>query len=134
MKNKNFFILPNEIFEVRMLPSAFFIFCFLVRSKNKDGRCFPSIQTISKAVNISKSTVCSSLKWLEENKFIETHHVFKHGRQTNNEYIIKDLFAEDYKPIEHYPHPPPEIKRKHNIDIYVDDDTEISKPRKEYEI
>ena len=106
----------------------------MVRSKNKDGRYFPSIQTISKAVNISKSTVCSSLKWLEENKFIETHHVFKHGRQTNNEYIIKDLFAEDYKPIEHCPPPPPEIIAKHNIDIYVDDDTEISISKKEYEI
>ena len=37
---------------------------------------------------------------------METQHVFKHGRQTNNEYIIKDLFPEDYKLIEHYPPPP----------------------------
>ena len=125
MKNKNFFILPNEIFEMKIPPSAFFVFCFLVRCKNKEGRCFPSIQTISKAVNISKSTVCSSLKWLEENNLIETHHVFKNGRQTNNEYIIKDLFADASKPIEPYTTMPKAFKRKPNIDIYVDDDFDM---------
>ena len=125
MKNKNFFILPNNIFEMNIPPSAFFVFCFLVRCKNKEWRCFPSIQTISKAVNISKSTVCSSVKWLEQNNLIETHHVFKHGRQTNNEYIIKYLFADVSKPEEPSHTPPKTLESKPNIDIYVDDDFKI---------
>ena len=43
MKHKNFFIVPNQIFELGLKPKEFVVYCCLLRHSDKNtDNCFPS--------------------------------------------------------------------------------------------
>ncbi len=50
MRHKNFFILPNRIFEFGLKSKELAVYSCLVRHSDKDGSCFPPRSTIAKNV------------------------------------------------------------------------------------
>ena len=71
---KNYFPLPNEIFDFGLPSTAIAIYADLMKLENRDSfTCFPSYQTIAKAVGIGiKTTVAKYVRELENKCLIET--------------------------------------------------------------
>ena len=70
-----FFSLPNEIFELRLSPSAFLVYSYLRRSANRNTRqCYPSYETIGTAVGLSKNTVQKCVCELVDKGLISTEN------------------------------------------------------------
>ena len=72
----------------------FKVLCYLI-ARSKDGKCFPSVGTISKEINISKSTVLRSLDNLIKESYItREQRTIGTGKKTSNIYTInKDYLA-----------------------------------------
>ena len=69
----NFFSLPNEVFLLGLSAGELAVYSFLKRCENrKTHRCWPSIKTIGKAVNMSENTVRKYIRQLEERGIITT--------------------------------------------------------------
>lgn len=90
--SKEFFRLPNKIFDVPMTPIQFTIYAYLVCCAGSKGYCWPSIKTISTQTGISKTSVSEHLKVLAKQQIIEI------GKQKcpgsaykNNTYTLLDL-------------------------------------------
>ena len=70
-KNENFFSLPNEIFLLKLPPSAFMVYAFLLLIEDrKTHTCHPSYNTISTATGMSKNTALKSISVLLETGLI----------------------------------------------------------------
>ena len=66
-ENANFFTLPNEIFLLRLPPSAFLVYAYLLLVEDRRTHtCHPSYNTIAAATGISKNTVMKSVNTLLE--------------------------------------------------------------------
>lgn len=93
-ENANFFTLPNEIFLLRLPPSAFLVYANLLLVEDRQSHtCHPSYNTIAAATGISKNTVIKSIGVLLEAGLImmESSNYFdKHGLKWkgNNLYTI----------------------------------------------
>ena len=69
----NSFSLPNEVFLLGLSAGELAVYSFLKRCENrKTHRCWPSIKTIGKAVNMSENTVRKYIRQLEERGIITT--------------------------------------------------------------
>lgn len=69
----NFFSLPNEVFLLGLSPGELAVYSYLRRCENrKTHQCWPSYQTIGKAVGMSENTVHKYTLLLEERGFIAT--------------------------------------------------------------
>lgn len=91
-KSKNgFFTVGNKIFDAKLPPIAFYVYCYLCKYRNKTHGCYPSKQTISKACEISVSSVSKSIKELSDKGLIKITHNFADGRQSNNSYEVMDF-------------------------------------------
>ena len=70
-ENANFFTLPNEIFLLRLPPSAFLVYAYLLLVEDRRTHtCHPSYNTIAVATRISKNTALKSIGTLLEMGFI----------------------------------------------------------------
>lgn len=70
---KNYFPLPNEIFCLGLNASEIAIYAYLLHRENRETyQCYPSYNTIGKAVNLSKNTVAKYILSLEEKCLIST--------------------------------------------------------------
>ncbi|MFI3254622.1 MAG: helix-turn-helix domain-containing protein [Eubacteriales bacterium] len=87
---KNYFQVPNEIFDQEIHPTALLILLYLLRCRGADGLCYPSIQTMRKKLGLGKTSVIKYTKWLEDEGYIEKKLVFKDGRQSNNSYRLTE--------------------------------------------
>lgn len=90
---KDFFIVSNRIFEFKLKPRDFAVYCCLLRhADNKDLTCFPSRRTISKECQIDKKTVDVALNSLIDVGLIRkiTRTRFD-GSKTSNLYYVVDL-------------------------------------------
>ena len=68
---KNFFTLPNEIFLLRLPPSAFMIYAYLLLIEDrKTHSCHPSYNTIAADTGLSKNTALKSIGDLLETGLI----------------------------------------------------------------
>ena len=66
-KGEKFFTLPNEVFLLRLLPSAFLVYAYLLLIENRlTHTCHPSYNTIAAATSLSKNTVMKSVNTLLE--------------------------------------------------------------------
>ena len=64
---KNFFTLPNEIFLLKILPSAFMVYAYLLLiEERKTHTCHPSYNTIAAETSLSKNTALKSIAALLE--------------------------------------------------------------------
>ena len=92
--DEKFFTLPNEIFLLRLPPSAFMIYAYLLLIEDRRTHtCHPSYNTIAAATRISKNTAVKSIGMLLEMGLItvESSSYFdKHGMKWkgNNLYTI----------------------------------------------
>ena len=74
-KQGNFFMLPNEIFNMDLSSGEIALYAFLMRMEDrKTYNCYPSFKTIGNALRMSKNTVMKYVRQLEEKELIETEH------------------------------------------------------------
>lgn len=66
-KDKKFFTLPNEVFLLRLSPSAFVVYAYLLLIEDRRTHtCHPSYNTIAAATGLAKNTVMKSIRTLLE--------------------------------------------------------------------
>lgn len=66
-RNEKFFSLPNEIFLLKLAPSAFIVYAYLLLIEDrKTHTCHPSYNTIATATGMSKNTALKSISVLLE--------------------------------------------------------------------
>ena len=93
-ENANFFTLPNEVFLLRLPPSAFMVYAYLLLIEDqRTHTCHPSYNTIAAATDLTKNTAMKSVNTLLETGLItvESSSYFdKHGMKWkgNNLYTI----------------------------------------------
>lgn len=90
---KNFFVLDNNLFNLKLDAYEFMIYSYLVCRAGKKKECWPSINHIASMLNISTCTVVKKIDKLISKKLIEKHEtiqVSKNGRvrTSNNHYFI----------------------------------------------
>ena len=88
MKHKNFFIVPNQIFEFGLKPKELAVYCCLLRHSDKNtDNCFPSRRLIAGECSMDKKTVDSALKELEARGLIKKLCRYReNGSRTSNMY------------------------------------------------
>lgn len=93
-KDKNFFTMPNEVFLLRLPPSAFMVYAYLLLIEDRRTHtCHPSYNTIATATGAAKNTAMKNINTLLETGLItvESSSYFdKHGMKWkgNNLYTI----------------------------------------------
>jgi len=92
MKRGNFFIVQNQIFDYKLSPIAFYVYCYLCKCRNMKSGCYPSKQTTATACGIAVSSVSKAIKQLSDAGLIVVTKNYRGGRQINNSYEITDLF------------------------------------------
>ncbi len=66
ISGKNFFTLPNEIFLLRLPPTAFMVYAYLLLIEDRRTHtCHPSYNTIAAATGVSKNTAMKCISVLE---------------------------------------------------------------------
>ena len=72
-KQGNYFMLPNEIFNMDLTAGEIALYAFLMRMEDrKTYNCYPSFKTIGNALRMSKNTVMKYVRLLEEKELIKT--------------------------------------------------------------
>lgn len=93
MSHKNFFMVSNKIFELKLKPRDFTVYCCLLRHMdNENSSCFPSRKLIAKECLIDKKTVDSAIESLSALGLVKK--VCRHrenGTRTSNLYHVADL-------------------------------------------
>lgn len=98
----NYFMLPNDVFNLMLTPSQLAVFCYLVRCSDKSWTCYPSIPTIAQACRLSENTVRKALKYLNERDIITIsggYSMSKFGKMQNATYVFgvnPNLFEPDF--------------------------------------
>ena len=84
---KNYFPLPNEIYQLGLSSGAIAVYGYLLRIEDRTTyQCHPSYSTIGSAVGMSKNTVRKYVAELEERGLIRTEHtsiITQDGRKQN---------------------------------------------------
>ena len=95
MKHKNFFIVPNQIFELGLKPKELAVYCCLLRHSDKNtDNCFPSRRLIADECSMDKKTVDSALKELEARGLIKKVCRYReNGSRTSNMYYLASLLG-----------------------------------------
>ena len=82
----NFFIVPNEVFDLNLKPQQFAVLCYILKCCDESNTCYPSIHTIAEACAISDNTVRESIKFLCKRKIITKSGGFTVGSINPNFY------------------------------------------------
>ena len=94
-ENGNFFILPNDIFNMDLSAAEIALYAFLIRMEDRrDYTCYPSFKTIGRALNMSVNTVMKYVRMLEEKELITTEHtgtITKNGERRNGNMLYHIL-------------------------------------------
>ena len=64
MSHKNFFMVSNKIFELKLKPRDFTVYCCLLQHSDEKMRCFPSRKLIATECRMDKKTVDSAIESL----------------------------------------------------------------------
>ena len=83
----NFFSLPNEIFLLKLPPSAFMVYAYLLLIEDRRTHtCHPSYNTIAATTGMCRNTVIKSIGVLLNKGLIEaehSHYLDQHGLKWN---------------------------------------------------
>ena len=96
---KNYFMVPNEIFSIGLDYREISLYTYLLRCENRETyQCYPSYKTIGKAIGMSENTVAKYVRQLEEKGLIRTEPTMvrsKDGRPLNGNllYTIRPIQA-----------------------------------------
>ena len=92
---KNYFPLPNEIYQLGLSHGAIAVYGYLLRIEDRRTyQCHPSYATIGKAVGMSRNTVAKYVRQLEEKGLIRTERTtvtLKDGRRRNGSLLYTIL-------------------------------------------
>ena len=94
---KNYFMVPNEIFSLGLDYREISLYTYLLRCENRDTyQCYPSYKTIGKAIRMSENTVAKYVRQLEEKGLIYTEPTIvqsKDGKPLNGNllYTIRPI-------------------------------------------
>ena len=66
-----YFKLDNDIFSLRLDPYEFQVYAYLVSCAGKKGECWPSTNTIARALDMSQSTIISKINSLVQWQLID---------------------------------------------------------------
>ena len=88
---KNFYMLPNKIFQIELDPYAFKISSYLMSCAGSKGYCWPSLHTISRVTGIAVSTVKNRIDYLAKRKLIFISKHAGKGHYKNNVYTMLSL-------------------------------------------
>ena len=65
--NKNYFLVPNEVFHIGLSYPEISVYCYLLSIEDRETyQCWPSYKTIGKALGMSENTVSKYVRSLEE--------------------------------------------------------------------
>ena len=85
--NKNYFLVPNEVFQIGLSHPEISIYCYLLSIEDRETyQCYPSYKTIGKALGMCENTVSKYVRSLEEKGLIRTEPTMirsKDGRPLN---------------------------------------------------
>ena len=96
---KNYFMVPNEIFSIGLDFREISLYSYLLRCENrKTYQCYPSYKTIGHAIGMSENTVAKYVRQLEEKGLIYTEPTImqsKDGKPLNGNllYTIRPIQA-----------------------------------------
>ena len=77
----NCFLLPNELFSLGLEAGEIAVYSYLLRYENRESyQCWPSCETIGKAVRMSKKTVRKYVAMLEDKRLIATEQTIVQRR------------------------------------------------------
>ena len=94
---KNYFMVPNEVFSIGLDFREISLYTYLLRCENRDTyQCYPSYKTIGKAIRMSENTVAKYVRQLEEKGLIYTEPTIvqsKDGKPLNGNllYTIRPI-------------------------------------------
>ena len=94
---KNYFMVPNEIFSIGLDYREISLYTYLLRCENRETyQCYPSYKTIGKAIRMSENTVAKYVRQLEEKGLIYTEPTIvqsKDGKPLNGNllYTIRPI-------------------------------------------
>ena len=84
---KNYFMVPNEIFSIGLDYREISLYTYLLRCENRETyQCYPGYKTIGKAIGMCENTVAKYVRQLEEKGLIYTEPTMvrsKDGRPLN---------------------------------------------------
>lgn len=70
---KNYFLVPNEIFSIGLDYREISLYTYLLRCENRETyQCYPSYKTIGKSIGMCENTVAKYVRQLEEKGLIYT--------------------------------------------------------------
>ena len=85
--NKNYFLVPNEVFHIGLSYPEISIYCYLLSIEDRETyQCWPSYKTIGKALGMCENTASKYVRSLEEKGLIRTEPTMvrsKDGRPLN---------------------------------------------------
>ena len=88
---KEFFRLPNKIFDLGLTPIQYTLYSYLVSCAGSKNYCWPSLETISAKTGIGISAVQKHLKNLEKRQIIRIGKRKTRNGNWNNEYRLLSL-------------------------------------------
>ena len=92
LKHKNFFMVPNSIFELELKPREFAVYCCLLKYCDEDMTCYPSRSTIGKDCCIDECTVDKALGGLIHKGLVQkASRYFTDGARDSNLYTVASL-------------------------------------------
>ena len=95
--NKNYFLVPNEVFHIGLNHPEISIYCYLLSIEDRETyQCYPSYKTIGKAIGMCENTVAKYVRQLEEKGLIYTEQTImqsKDGKPLNGNllYTIRPI-------------------------------------------
>ena len=94
---KNYFLVPNEIFSFGLDYREISLYTYLLRCENRETyQCYPSYKTIGKSIGMCENTVAKYVRQLEEKGLIYTEPTLvqsKDGKPLNGNllYTIRPI-------------------------------------------
>ena len=94
---KNYFMVPNEVFSIGLDYREISLYSYLLRCENRDTyQCYPSYKTIGKSIGMCENTVAKYVRQLEEKGLIYTEPTLvrsKDGKPLNGNlrYTIRPI-------------------------------------------
>ncbi len=93
-KTNGYFKVDRGFFDLRLRPHTAMVYLYLLSSINKDTRqCWPSMKTIARKLDISKSTVEKAIVELEQRALIVKSNRSRDSRIISNLYTLPDGIA-----------------------------------------
>ena len=89
---EHYFRMYNKVFDLDLKATTFLAGAYVLGCGGNEGRCWPSMETISRKTGLSISTVQEHLKILEQRQLIsKSRHRIDGGWGKNNVYTLLSL-------------------------------------------